>query len=133
MSHSLDNPKDSANDSERRKKDRKPIQHTLLVRFNGDKIQFGKITDLSPAGVAFSYNSDWQKFAERSLKIDLFDCFHGEVLEGLLIRVVRDKADSHRIGGHPIIIMENGASFEKLSTDQLKILDSFIDQYRLEQ
>jgi len=118
---------------DRRKATRNQIQHTLLVRFNGDKVQFGKITDISSQGLGFSYNSNWQKFVDRTLEIDLFDCLHGKVLERLPIRVVRNKADSRKIGGQPLIIMNNGASFEKLSDDQEKILDFFIDQFSVEQ
>lgn len=129
----LSKSKDKSNDSERRKRNRSQIRHTLLVRFNGDKIQYGKITDISPEGLGFCYNSDWQKFVDRSLEIDLFDCLHGKVLERLPIRVVRNKTDTQQIGGQPIIIMKNGASFDKLSDDQEKILDYFIDQYSLEQ
>ncbi len=129
----LNKAKDTATDKDRRKINRDQIQHTLLVRFNGDKMQFGKITDISPQGLGFSYNSDWQKFVDRSLEIDLFDCLHGKVLERLPIRVVRNKQDSRKIGGQPTLIMKNGASFEKLSDDQEKILDFFIDKYKLEQ
>ncbi len=129
----LNKSDDAAKNNDRRKKNRNQIQHTLLVRFNGDKLQFGKITDISPEGLGFSYNSNWQKFVDRTLEIDLFDCLHGKVLERLPIRVVRNKTDSRKIGGQPLIIMNNGASFENLSDDQEKILDFFIDQYSLEQ
>lgn len=128
MAHKSHDP-GTGSDTDRRKRGRRPIRHTLLVRFKGDKIQFGRITDISPAGLGFRYNADWQKFTDRSLQIDLFDCFHGKVLEGLQVRVVYDKSDRHKIGGRPIIILENGASFEKLSVAQAKTLDSFIDKY----
>jgi hypothetical protein len=107
---------------------RSELPINFLLRIQGLRNQYARITNISPGGLSFTHHNNLVLPDTRLLMVDLYDCNNGSSLESLQLEVVFTSEQQVDRQGTKISVFQNSARFIHLNQAQKKVLATCIQQ-----
>ncbi|MBM9537956.1 hypothetical protein [Desulfobulbus alkaliphilus] len=101
----------------------------FLLRIQGTRNQYARITNISPGGLSFIHHVNVLPADTRLLVVDLYNCNDGSSLESLRIEIVASSEQELNRQGRKASIFRYSARFIHLNQAQQKVLVTCISQH----
>lgn len=119
--------------AEQRRHARYQLPPSFVLRIPGEPPQFSRIHNISQNGICFS-NTNCCLAADQTLRVDIFDCNSGTVIEQLPLEIIATSPLARQESDQSSLLLTKGARFLHLTQAQKKLLAGCIQSHgRLDQ